>query len=204
MDTAKEKQYLIVGLGNPGKEYARTRHNMGFLVLQTLAQAHGWHFKREQQFTADVAKGKIEETNVHLILPLTYMNESGRTVKRYMDFYRLGIDSLIVVCDDTAIPFGQIRVRSQGSPGGHNGLKSIQALLHTRDYIRLRMGIGKEHRQPLAHYVLDSFTHEEQFELEAFLERGTNVLKRLIKQDIAAVMSAVNVKVRSSEDKGQL
>src|SRR5258708_5742010 len=137
-------QYLIVGLGNPGREYALTRHNMGYLIVQAFAKAQEWNFKEEMYFEAHVAKGTIEGIKVQLLLPTTYMNLSGRSVQRYVEFYKIPVEGLIVVVDDVALDFGQLRLRTMGSPGGHNGLKSIQYALGTHHYKRLRIGIGFE------------------------------------------------------------
>lgn len=189
------RQYIVVGLGNPGREYALTRHNMGYLVVQALAHQLGWNFKEDRQFLAQTAKGNISDVTVHLLLPLTYMNASGEAVKRYMDYYKLGVQSLIVVTDDADMPFGQMRVRSIGSSGGHNGLKSIQAQLHTQHYVRLRMGIGRGHpEQPLADYVLDVFSAEEKEKLAAFIDSGITTVKRLVSEDVGDVMNNVNIK----------
>jgi PTH1 family peptidyl-tRNA hydrolase len=200
----ESSQFLIVGLGNPGREYALTRHNMGYLVVQALAQVQGWSFKEESSFHAMVAKGKVDQMLLHLMLPLTYMNESGRAVRRYLDFYKLKPEQLIVVTDDTAIDYGQMRVRSTGSAGGHNGLKSIQAHLQTQDYVRVRMGIGQ--RTPtmtLADYVLDTFSPEERQQLPAFVERGVGIVQRLIREPISTVMNSVNLRRGNSESRIQ-
>lgn len=192
MAEASEHHYVIVGLGNPGKKYALTRHNIGYLVVQALAAAKGWQFKEEPQFSAQVAKGRVDGKTVHLLLPLTYMNESGQAVRRYLDFYKLGPQQLRVVCDDIALPFGELRVRAAGSSGGHNGLKSIQAHLHTTYYVRLRMGIGCEVQNTLADYVLDNFSADELQHIAAFIERGCHTITRLINEDVSVVMNAVN------------
>jgi peptidyl-tRNA hydrolase, PTH1 family len=190
-----ERQFVVVGLGNPGKEYALTRHNMGYLVVQALAGLQGWKFKEEKQFHGQTAKGKIGDVTVHLLLPLTYMNESGQAVRSLLDFYKLGPQSLIVVTDDADQPFGQMRLRTIGSPGGHNGLKSIQAHLHTQHYTRLRMGIGRgQPERPLADYVLDVFSNEEKQNLAAFIDSGITVVKRLVLEEVAAVMNSVNIR----------
>lgn len=197
------KQYLIVGLGNPGKKYAMTRHNLGYLVVQAFSREQGMSFKEEPHFNAVVAKGKVEGATVHLLLPLTYMNASGEAVRRYMDYYHLAPRHLRVVSDDIALDFGTMRVRNVGSAGGHNGLKSIQAYIHTEHYVRLRMGVGRvgqQEHQPitLADYVLDTFTADENQHLSAFVERGVAVLKRLISEEVSVVMNAVNKKNASS------
>lgn len=194
------KQYVIVGLGNPGKAYALTRHNMGYLVVQAFGDAQGWTFREEKHFQALVTKGKIGHTTVHLLLPLTYMNLSGRAVKPYLDFYKLGSDSLIVVVDDIALAFGEMRVRSFGSAGGHNGLKSIQAHLQTQHYVRLRMGIGYDpsHRS-LVDHVLDTFTSEERLVLPGLIESGVAIVKRMINEPVSLVMNTVNKKLKKEE-----
>lgn len=192
-----ERQRVVAGLGNPGKTYEMTRHNMGYLVALAFAQTLGWSFKEEKQFFAQVAKGRIAETSVHLLLPLTYMNESGRAIKSYLDFYKLGPPNVIVISDDVDLDFGQMRIRMVGSAGGHNGLKSIQAHLHTQHYVRLRMGIGRKERQGiLADYVLDRFSPEEMELLPAFVTEGVQVLHRLLTEEITVVMNKVNTKIK--------
>ncbi len=193
-----QKQFVIVGLGNPGKKYSMTRHNLGFLVVQAFADLQGWSFKDEAKHLASVAKGKVENHVIHLLLPQTYMNLSGQSVRRYLDYYQLTPSSVRVVTDDIDLNFGELRVRNVGSAGGHNGLKSIQAYLNTQHYVRLRMGIGKHSEQEqsgeLADYVLDTFTTEENKQLPSFVERGVAVLNRLITEDVSVVMNAVNKK----------
>lgn len=184
---------VIVGLGNPGREYALTRHNLGFLVVEYLARDLGLTFKEQKQFVAATAKGKVGENKVHLLLPLTYMNESGRAVQSYLNYYELKPEQLIVATDDTALDFGQLRLRTSGSAGGHNGLKSIESALQTQDYMRLRLGIGAKHpHQALADYVLDVFGAEERVHLVEFVEKGANILKRLLNEDPKKVMNDIN------------
>lgn len=193
MAETAEKQCVIVGLGNPGKNYEMTRHNMGFLVVQGFAHALGWPFKEDKQFFAKVAKGKIDQVTVHLLLPLTYMNESGKALRSYLEYYKLGPQHVIIVNDDIDLDFGQMRVRMVGSAGGHNGLKSIQAHLHTQHYVRLRMGIGRGEKQKiLADYVLDRFSKEEEEQLADFLIEGIHVMRHLITEETSVVMNKVN------------
>lgn len=185
MSAPSSKICVIAGLGNPGKKYELTRHNLGYLVVQEIAAVHGWVFKDEAEFNAKVARGKILDDKIHLLLPTTYMNESGRAIKRYLDFYKLTTDQLIVVSDDIALPFKEIRFRLMGSSGGHNGLKSIEAHLGTRNYARLRMGIGSElNNRDLADFVLENFNTEELSELAKFVQRGAAVLKELTNEPI--------------------
>lgn len=171
-----------------------TRHNMGYLVLQAFAHKMGWHLKEEKRLSAYVAKGLIEEKSVHLMLPTTYMNLSGVAVRRYLDFFKLEAPSVTVVVDDIALPFGQLRYKTMGSTGGHNGLKSIEAHLGTSHYHRLRMGIGEPGPHKLVDYVLDPFTQEELKHLETFVNRGVDVLQRLLRESVTQVMNTVNTK----------
>lgn len=191
------KQKLFVGLGNPGPEYALTRHNMGYIVIQGFAELQGWSLKEIKQFHGKCVKGQVEDAIVHLLLPTTYMNESGRAIRKYLDFFKIPFDQLVVVCDDTDLGFGEMRLRASGSTGGHNGLKSIEAHIGTRDYVRLRVGIGEKHSlQDLADYVLDRFTQGELQSLPNVVQQGVSVLKRLLNENNAAVMNAVNTKIR--------
>lgn len=189
--------FLFVGLGNPGSEYEMTRHNMGYLVIQAFARKMGWHLKEEKRLSAYVAKGLIEEKTVHLMLPTTYMNLSGEAVRRYLDFFKLEAPSVTVVVDDIALPFGQLRLKTMGSTGGHNGLKSIEAHLGTSHYQRLRMGIGHPGPHSLVDYVLDPFTREELEKLETFINRGVDVLQRLLRESVSHVMNTVNTNILS-------
>jgi len=176
---------VIVGLGNPGKKYELTRHNLGYLVIQGLATLHGWSFKDEKEFNAKVAKGDLFGRKVHLLLPTTYMNESGSAVKRYLNFYKLAEDNVFVVSDDINLPFGQLRLRKAGSSGGHNGLKSIEANLGTSMYKRLRMGVGCQLiDRTLADYVLENFSHEELELLAKFVQKGIAILENEMAHDL--------------------
>ena len=183
---------LFVGLGNPGPHYAMTRHNLGYLVVQALAQRYEWVLKDDRRFNAKVAKGKIENKNVHLVLPLTFMNLSGTAVRRYVDYYKIPLKSVVVITDDVSLPFTQLRLRTMGSAGGHNGLKSIEASLGTTRYMRLRMGIGHPGEKLLANFVLEPFSPAEQQELPPFIDRGLEVLQLLLKESISRVMNRVN------------
>ena len=191
---------LFVGLGNPGPEYEMTRHNLGFLVVKALASRLGWHFREEKRFMAFVAKGTVGGVTLHLLLPTTYMNLSGTAVRAYMDFHKLSVDQVTVVVDDSALPFGQLRLKQQGSSGGHNGLKSIEVHLGTADYMRLRMGIGTPQEKMLIDHVLDPFGREELQQLVNFIDRGVEVLALLVKESPSFVMSMANrVEKRSPE-----
>lgn len=185
MKGSTHKISVIAGLGNPGKKYELTRHNLGFLVVQELAAIHGWTFRDETEFNAKVATGRIDNQKVHLLLPTTYMNESGRAVKRYLDFYKFDPADLLVVSDDVSLPFGDMRLRLSGSAGGHNGLKSIQTHLGTFDYARLRMGIGSDFKlKTMADFVLEIFKPEELQMLAKFVQNGAAFIEQLIKGNV--------------------
>lgn len=190
-----ESHYVLVGLGNPGHRYERTRHNIGYLVASSVAQIAGMTFKEEKRFHALVARGLYLGKTLHILLPLTYMNESGRSVGSYLSFYRLKAKDLIVISDDVELPFGELRLRARGSSGGHNGLKSIEAHLGTQEYLRLKMGIGKAlAAATLAEYVLDLFKPEEAAVLDEFIGRAADLVKSLLCESCAVVMNRVNVK----------
>ena len=151
---------VIVGLGNPGGRYAGTRHNVGFAVLDLLAQSpHAGGFR--SQFQADVAELRLDAEKILLVKPDTFMNLSGRCVRQVMDFYQLPVADLLVVCDDVNLPLGRLRVRARGSHGGHNGLRDIQNHLGTTEYARLRIGVGGP-KEDLVDHVLGRFSPSEQ------------------------------------------
>lgn len=188
----KTHTLLFAGLGNPGKQYEMTRHNMGYLVVQALASKLGCIFKEDRRFNSLVAKSIMDGKNVHLLLPLTYMNLSGIAIKRYMDFYKMNVHGLVVIVDDIALPFGELRLKTMGSPGGHNGLKSVQECLGSSHFNRLRMGIGHPGEDILKEYVLDTFSQDEMERLQPFVDRGATALRRLVDESIAHVMNEVN------------
>ncbi len=194
---AADRHKVFVGLGNVGSKYEMTRHNMGFLVVKALASSLGWSFKEEARFSSFVAKGDSDNTRLHLLLPTTYMNLSGIAVSQYLDFYKLSAKDLVVVSDDIAIPFGEMRLRLMGSPGGHNGLKSIQQYLRTSHYTRLRMGIGDREKGSLADHVLGTFSQHEKAVLDSFIDKGAFILRQLLLEDAAKLMNEVNVAVNS-------
>lgn len=174
---------VIAGLGNPGTKYANTRHNMGFLVVQRLAERQGLQFSRRSQFEAAVAEGDIEGKKVVLLLPMGYMNNSGRSIAACMRFFKVPMSQFLVVVDDVALPFGDIRLRAKGSCGGHNGLRSVEHYLKTQDYFRLRVGIDSCEQGMLADYVLSEFTKEEKRALTLILDKGAEALEAWLKEN---------------------
>ncbi|NGX57773.1 MAG: Peptidyl-tRNA hydrolase [Chlamydiae bacterium] len=190
------KHKVFVGLGNFGKRYQKTRHNIGFMVTERLCDRHFWELKDVPRFKAKVAKGVMDDKTIHILEPATYMNASGQALKRYLDYFHLSSQDVCVVTDDIALSFGEMRLRAMGSSGGHNGLKSIEQHLGTRQYPRLRLGIAGEHHQQraLEDYVLDEFSRAEREQLPLLIESAVDVLERLVTQDIERVMKDVNTR----------
>lgn len=162
----------FVGLGNPGGQYERTRHNIGFMAVDRMAAEWGLSWKPNGKCKALVAEGTVHGEKTVLVKPQTYMNLSGESVRGFMDYYKAKLEDMIVLYDDLDTPFGQIRLRYQGSAGGHNGIKSIIAHTGTQTFNRIRIGISRP--QPgfdIANYVLADFRKEEFKELPLILER---------------------------------
>jgi len=176
-----EPMHLIVGLGNPGAEYAQTRHNAGFLLVEKLAAQWKADWTNERKFKARLAKSDRQGKRVLLCEPQTFMNLSGETVGEVTGFYQLPLPQLIVAVDDADLPFGEIRLRPGGSSGGHHGLESIEQHLGSREFARLRIGIGRrDGARQITNYVLGKFEAAEQELLQKILERRvTEVSQRL-------------------------
>jgi len=188
-----EERYLIVGLGNPGKNYEDTRHNIGFRIVKAFANKLGTSFRSALlRAKGSIGEGNIQDKKALLLLPLTYMNESGAAVKKCVHYYKIPIDHLIVVTDDVDLPFSSIRLRSKGGCGGHKGLKSIEAHLGTQEYNRMRIGVGRQIQGELADYVLSRFTTREEDVIPDVIERAVQALKLWILEGIETAMQKVN------------
>jgi PTH1 family peptidyl-tRNA hydrolase len=183
--------YLFVGLGNPGPEYELTRHNIGFLVLDRLAAQKQAFFTNDRY--AQKAEFRYAGKTFHLIKPNTYMNLSGKAVFYWLTQTKVPIENMIVVTDDLALPFGKIRLRTQGSHGGHNGLRNIQELLATEKYNRLRVGVGNDFAKgKQADYVLSNFSADEQKDLLSLLDKCTESLISVATQGLTQTMNRIN------------
>ena len=182
---------LIVGLGNPGREYVQTRHNVGHLLVQRLVEHHGLTGPKTK-FHSNFFQGDILGAPCVLLQPLTYMNRSGTAVLEAMNFYKLEPGNSLIAVDDPALACGQIRLRASGSAGGHNGLSDIERVLSTQAYPRLRIGI--DHHGPMIQheYVLRRFTAEQLERLEPALERARLCVESWTTTDIETVMSRYN------------
>lgn len=185
---------LIVGLGNPGAEYESTRHNLGFMLIDKLAQDSGISVSR-RECTSLVGRGEIEGTRTKLVKPLTFMNLSGQAVSCLLakENSESPEKLLIVISDDLALPLGSIRVRERGTAGGHNGLKSIIAAIGTNEFVRLRIGIQPEH--PISdpkRFVLDSFARSERSAVEEVITQSANAIRTIIRDGALRAMSEFN------------
>lgn len=193
---------LVVGLGNPGREYAGTRHNIGFDVVDEVATRLGWlakpaDFERlaKAKFEGLLYDGILGDNKLILLKPMTYMNVSGRSVLAAMQFYQLAPADVLVVLDDLALAVGQIRLRGDGSSGGHNGLKDIERMLGTQAYPRLRIGIDpKPPRIPQADYVLGKFTDDQRKVLEKTLPKAAGCIVTWADKGLVPAMNQFNVK----------
>ncbi|RAU95966.1 aminoacyl-tRNA hydrolase [Paenibacillus sp. YN15] len=162
----------FVGLGNPGREYETTRHNIGFMAVDRMAAEWGFSWKSVSKCKGLVAEGMVQGEKVALLKPQTYMNLSGESVRGFMDFYKANLADMVLLYDDMDTPFGQIRLRYQGSAGGHNGIKSVIAHTGTQTFNRIRIGISRPPAgYDIVQYVLAGFRKEEVKELPAVLER---------------------------------
>lgn len=187
------ESYLVVGLGNIGPEYSKTRHNMGFMVLDAWSQASNTAFNTMRY--GDVAEIHLKGRTVYLLKPSTYMNLSGNAVRYYLQKLPIPTDRLLVICDDINLPFGKLRMRKNGSDGGHNGLKNIAECLETENYARIRMGVGHEFSTGAqADYVLGNLSEEEMKEMNNLSEKVIQGVKDWIFVGADRAMNVLNAK----------
>ena len=186
------ENWLIVGLGNPGLLYEKTRHNLGFMLIDKLAREFQTQVKREE-CRALIGRAEIENQTVELVKPQTFMNLSGQSVSCLLKKENRSREKLIVIVDDLALPFGAIRLRRQGSAGGHNGLKSINDCLNSQEYIRLRIGIQPEHQiNDTKRFVLENFSKSEIQTVEKVLEESAGAVRAVISDGIEKAMAKFN------------
>lgn len=190
---------LIVGLGNPGQEYSNNRHNIGFMCLKHFSKEHKIEFDKKQA-DARIGRGNIEGLDVVLAKPQTYMNLSGKSVNRLMNKYKLKPEDIIVIHDDMDLPLGKVRIRMGGSSGGHKGINSIIAEVGTREFIRIKVGIGRPGKEEddrsydrdIVDYVLSNFSHDEKKQLEPSISKVSNALLCLITEGLEPAMNKFN------------
>jgi PTH1 family peptidyl-tRNA hydrolase len=186
-DVSDDAPWLVAGLGNPGKEYAGNRHNVGFMVADVLASRVGAKFGRSKRAHAEVAEGRLGFGGPKLVLlkPLTYMNLSGAPVVSLAQFFKVPVSNVIAVHDELDVPFGQVRAKRGGGEGGHNGLRSMSKSLASKEYARVRFGIGRPPgRQDPADYVLADFSGAERKELEFLVDRAADVVEAVVLEGV--------------------
>lgn len=184
---------LIVGLGNPGEAYRTTRHNLGFLALDRLADVAGISFDSKKK-KALWGRGSYLGEDVFLLKPQTFMNLSGEAVLYLASFFHIATEDVVVVCDDINLAYGAVRIRKSGSAGGHNGLKSLIASLGSEDFVRIRLGVGErqDSQSDLADYVLSPFTADEMKLMPVYLDHVTKALSDIIQGNTDRAMNQYN------------
>jgi PTH1 family peptidyl-tRNA hydrolase len=192
MNSSSEKNWLLVGLGNPGTTYEKTRHNLGFMLIDKIAREANSQVKREE-CRALLGRIEIENRLVELVKPQTFMNLSGESINCLLKKESRSAENLIIISDDLALPFGRIRIRARGSAGGHNGLKSIEECLKTQEFIRLRIGIQPEH--PISdtkRFVLEKFSKSDLETVEKVLDESAEAIHIVITNGIEKAMAKFN------------
>jgi PTH1 family peptidyl-tRNA hydrolase len=189
-------EYLVVGLGNIGAEYASTRHNMGFMVLDAFAKASNAVFSTKRY--GDVAETSFKGRKITLLKPSTYMNLSGNAVRYWVDKLKLPLENLIVICDDLNLPFGTIRLRKSGSDGGHNGLKNIEECLGTTEYSRIRIGIGNDFKQGgQVDFVLGALSAEEASQMPEICSKVKEGIQEYVTIGADRAMNFLNSRLKN-------
>ena len=190
-ETASTLDLLVAGLGNPGRQHERDRHNAGWMVLDELARRHAGTWR--SKFSGSLAETRVGESRVALLKPETYMNESGRSIGSAARFFKVVPESLLVVHDDVDLEVGRLQARAGGGLGGHNGLRSIAQTLGTQDFLRLRIGVGRPERgdpRPVADYVLSPFAVED--DAEALVARSADAVETLLADGLAVAQQRFN------------
>jgi PTH1 family peptidyl-tRNA hydrolase len=190
-----DESWLVVGLGNPGREYTGNRHNAGFMVADLLARRMGSRFGRHKRAVAEVAEGRLAPGGPRVVLakPLTYMNLSGGPVAALSQFYKIPLGSIIAIHDELDLGYGTVRAKIGGGEGGHNGLRSMSKSLGGKDYVRVRFGIGRPPgRQDPADFVLSDFNAAERKELEFLVDRAADVVETVVTRGVEVAQNAYN------------
>lgn len=182
--------WVIVGLGNPGSRYSRTRHNVGFLVIDGIAEKYGLDLKPKVQYI--IGKGSIEDDNIILLEPLTFMNRSGLAVRDVLRRSGIPTTNLIVVHDDIDMETGRLKIRKNGSSGGHKGIESIIQDIGTKEFIRVKLGVGREKGIPVEDYVLSKFRKDEALLIKDAIIRAVDAIATIVKDGIDKAMNRFN------------
>lgn len=200
MEGFERKKKLIVGLGNPGAEHNHTRHNIGFEVVDALAKKFGVSLAREKVFPANFGRVNYLNDDIFLFMPLTFMNASGKAVKRCIDFYKIPVKGILVIADDVELPFKSLRIRPKGRSGGHNGLKSIEEYLGTTEYSRLKIGVGYPAQIGLADHVLGKFTEEETSVLSDVIQNAQEMVLQWLQEPLSSFTKQLEGKTQVNKN----
>jgi len=191
--------YVIIGLGNPGKRYENTRHNLGFITVDKIARENDINVNKIKH-KALVGEGMISGHKVLLVKPQTYMNLSGESVREVFEYYKVDPEKLLVIFDDIDIPMGQLRIRKKGSAGTHNGMKSIIYQIQTDQFPRIRIGIGNDRKRGLISHVIGGFKKEEKTAIEDAVVRAAKAVTDILDIGIEKAMSEYNVKPKPESE----
>ena len=191
--------YIIAGLGNPGRRYENTRHNLGFITVDLLARGNGIKVNKIKH-KALVGEGTVSGQKVLLVKPQTYMNLSGESIREVLDYYKPDTENLIIVYDDFDLPAGQIRIRKKGSAGTHNGMRSVIYQIQTDQFPRVRIGIGGSRKTGLIRFVTGGFKKEEIALMENAVERAAKAIELMLEKGIEKAMSEYNVKLSRADE----
>lgn len=191
--------YVVVGLGNPGKDYTNTRHNIGFNTVDLIGKRNNINLNKIK-FNSIYGEGNIGGEKILLVKPQTYMNNSGTSVRDISQYYKIPIENIIVVVDDIDIDFSSVKLRAKGSAGSHNGLKSIINHIQRDDFPRVKVGIGKKYeKQDLADFVLSRFSKDEQIDIDISIITAAEAVESIIKDGIDTAMNKYNIKTNKAQ-----
>lgn len=191
---------IIAGLGNPGREYEKTKHNVGFMTVDLLAERLGISVTR-LKFKALIGDGRIGTEKVIIVKPQTYMNLSGDSIREIMNFYKLDPEDLIVIYDDIDIPVGTLRIRQKGSAGTHNGMRSVVSQLGSEAFPRVRVGIGSENRGDLVNYVISGFKGSDKDNVRQAIEKAADAVECMVREGVSMAMNKYNTKKAKKKKK---
>lgn len=184
--------WAIIGLGNPGKRYSRTRHNIGFMVVEEVAKKYDIDLKEKERYR--IGRGSIDGYDVLLIEPLIYMNRSGDVVKEILDKFDVPVEKLLIIYDDLDMDTGKLRIRIRGSSGGHKGVESVIKSISSKDFLRLKIGIGRDRAMAPEDYVLRRFKREDVSIIKKAIERASDAIVSILTEGIEKAMNKFNVK----------
>ncbi|HHX00546.1 MAG TPA: aminoacyl-tRNA hydrolase [Acholeplasmataceae bacterium] len=183
---------LIVGLGNPGKKYQETRHNVGFMFVDKIANDLGIKFTLNKQLKSEIAEANVKGEKVILIKPQTFMNLSGEAVRSVQNYYKIELEDILVIYDDLDLPTGKIRIRKSGSSGGHKGMQNIIELIKTQEVKRVRIGIDSEYKKDTIDYVLGKFSIDERIQIDQSISIASSMLNSFIEDSFDDFMNKFN------------